>query len=342
MPDDPVSTQRLPRTDAVRHEDSGGKPLLSLSLDLDNLWSYQKTHGDPGWEALPSYLDVVAELSIEAFARHGLTLTVFVVGQDAALMRNREPLRAFAEAGHEIANHSFLHEPWLHLYSAEELRIELDRAESAIERATGRRPRGFRGPGFSLSESVVRELIRRDYLYDASTLPTFLGPLARAYYFWASKGLSGEERKKRKQLFGKFHDGLRPIRPYCWMAGSDNRRLLEIPVTTLPILRTPIHLSYLCYLAGYSTILARTYLKLAVGLCRTFGLEPSFLLHPLDFLGADRVQELAFFPGMQLSTTFKLRFFDEVMTCLKDFFEPITMEQHARAVLARAEGKPSP
>jgi hypothetical protein len=29
---------------------TNGKPLASLSLDLDNLWSYMKTHGDPGWE----------------------------------------------------------------------------------------------------------------------------------------------------------------------------------------------------------------------------------------------------------------------------------------------------
>ena len=32
------------------------KPLASLSLDLDNQWSYMKTHGDAGWEALPTYL----------------------------------------------------------------------------------------------------------------------------------------------------------------------------------------------------------------------------------------------------------------------------------------------
>jgi hypothetical protein len=35
------------------------KPPASLSLDLDNQWSYMKTHGDAGWESFPSYLDVV-------------------------------------------------------------------------------------------------------------------------------------------------------------------------------------------------------------------------------------------------------------------------------------------
>ena len=35
------------------------RPIASLSLDLDNKWSYMKTHGDQGWEAFPSYLDAV-------------------------------------------------------------------------------------------------------------------------------------------------------------------------------------------------------------------------------------------------------------------------------------------
>jgi len=34
------------------------KPLLSLSLDMDNQWSYMKIHGEEGWEDYPSYLDI--------------------------------------------------------------------------------------------------------------------------------------------------------------------------------------------------------------------------------------------------------------------------------------------
>ena len=33
--------------------------LAIVSLDLDNQWSYMKTHGDAGWESFPSYLDLV-------------------------------------------------------------------------------------------------------------------------------------------------------------------------------------------------------------------------------------------------------------------------------------------
>src|SRR4030065_112277 len=102
------------------------RPAASLSLDLDNYWSYLKTHGNPAWEPYPSYL------------------------------------------------------------------------ATAVPRA---RPRGFRGPGFSISEGVLETLIDLGYRYDASTLPTFIGPIARAYYFRASK-LDAEERRRREALVG--------------------------------------------------------------------------------------------------------------------------------------------
>src|SRR5215510_6473885 len=96
------------------------KNIASLSLDLDNQWSYMKTHGDPGWKEFPSYLDVAVPRILEFLRARGLTISFFIVGQDAALERNRAPLRALADAGHEIGNHSFNHEPWLHLYSEAE------------------------------------------------------------------------------------------------------------------------------------------------------------------------------------------------------------------------------
>jgi len=72
------------------------KPLASLSLDLDNKWSYLKTRGDRAWQSLPSYLDLVVPRVLELLKTLDLTITVFVVGQDAALAVHREPLAAIA------------------------------------------------------------------------------------------------------------------------------------------------------------------------------------------------------------------------------------------------------
>jgi len=303
------------------------KPVAALSLDLDNQWSYMKTHGDRGWEAFPSYLDVVVPRVLEVLGRWGWTITVFVVGQDAALERNREALRALSAAGHEFGNHSFRHEPWLHLYSESEIDQEITRAEEAIAAATGQRPRGFRGPGYSLSQSTLRILAQRGYLYDASTLPTFLGPLARAYYFLTSN-LKREEKAERKKLFGTMRDGLRPVRPYRWQL--EDGQLLEIPVTTMPVLKLPFHFSYLLYISTLSATLAVLYFKLALRMCRTTGTEPSLLLHPLDFLGRADVPDLAFFPAMKLDTTRKRELLSQVLRTLQRRYTVTSLGEQAR------------
>lgn len=113
-----------------------------------------KTHGDDGWQSHPSYLDIAVPRILEFLARRKLAISFFFIGQDAALAKNRDALRAIAAAGHEIGNHSFRHEPWLHRYSKAELDREFREAEDAIESATGVRTRGFRGPGFSVTAST--------------------------------------------------------------------------------------------------------------------------------------------------------------------------------------------
>ena len=134
------------------------RPVASLSLDLDNKWSYLKTHGDPAWQEFPSYLDRVVPRILQFLMQRDLKVTFFIVGQDADLEQNRVALKKIADAGHEIGNHSYRHEPWLHLYSETELDEELERAEVAIEKATGCKPKGFRGPGFSLSAGTLKVL----------------------------------------------------------------------------------------------------------------------------------------------------------------------------------------
>ncbi|WP_055077383.1 polysaccharide deacetylase family protein [Pseudanabaena sp. 'Roaring Creek'] len=304
------------------------KPIASLSLDLDNQWSYMKTHGDDGWQSFPSYLNIVIPRVLAFLEERHIRITFFIVGQDAALEKNHAALRSLTDAGHEIGNHSFNHEPWLHLYSEDDVERELAIAEDHIEKATGKRPIGFRGPGFSLSSTVLRVLARRGYQYDASTFPTFLGPLARAYYFMTSK-LSKEEMEKRKGLFGKFQEGFRPLQPYQWRLMGN---LIEIPVTTMPIFKIPIHVSYLLYLGVFSQTLALWYFRLAIALCRLMRVQPSLLLHPLDFMGGEDVPELAFFPAMNQPSYKKVAMVGKVLQILAEHYAIVPMSVHAEAI----------
>jgi peptidoglycan-N-acetylglucosamine deacetylase len=304
------------------------KPIASLSLDLDNQWSYLKTHGDEGWESFPSYLDVLVPRVLDFLAKRSLKITFFVVGQDAVLEKNHNALRAIALSGHEIGNHSFSHEPWLHLYDEQKVEQEVRIAEEHLARVTGQRTVGFRGPGFSFTDISRQVLERRNYLYDASTFPTFLGPLARIYYFFHSN-LTRRDKKQRKALFGSFRNGFRPLKPYRW---NGKEGLLEIPVTTMPIFRLPIHLSYILYLSEFSANLANFYFRLSLQLCRMTGVSPSLLLHPLDFLGSDDKVGLDFFPGMNLTSGRKVDLVGRVLDLYSNKFTVVSMKEHALSI----------
>ncbi len=309
------------------------KPLGSLSLDLDNEWSYMKTHGDPAWESFPSYLDVVVPRFLDILARLGQRITVFIVGQDAALEKNARALASITAAGHEVGNHSFHHEPWLQRYTPEQIDTEISSATEAIERVTGSRPVGFRGPGFSLSRATLETLSRHGYRYDCSTFPTYIGPLARAYYFMTAK-LEPAEREKRKELFGSVTDGLRPLRTYQWDLGA-LRPLVEIPVTTFPIVKVPIHFSYLLYLGTFAPWLAIPYFRAALLACRALGIAPSLLLHPLDFLDGQDVATLAFFPAMQMPKDKKLALLVRALEAYRQIFNVVPVGEHAAAIERR-------
>ena len=298
---------------------------------MDNQWSYMKIHGEEGWEEYPSYLDIFVPHVLQVLEELKLKITFFIVGQDAAFERNHKYLKNIADAGHDIANHSFKHETWLHLYTKDEIRQEIEKAHDIIKEVTGKEPIGFRGPGFSWSATLLEVLAERGYAYDASTLPTVIGPLARWYYFHTSN-LSKKEREDRKEIFGKFSDGFRKLKPYFWKLKHD-RKLLELPVTTMPFFRIPFHLSYLLYISNISTHLMMLYLNFAILLCKLTKTQPSFLLHPLDLIGGDQISSLAFFPGMNISSERKIYIFKMVMNKLAEHFTLIDMKGHVEQIM---------
>ena len=181
--------------------------LATISLDLDNKWSYLKSHDNPAWESFPSYLNAVVPTILSVLDDLDMKITFFVVGQDAVIPENFDAIKMIADHGHEIANHSFHHDTCLQLYSPEQLECEFEMSERAIENLVGQKMQGFRGPGFSLSDQTLKLLSRRGYLYDCTTFPTFLAPVARAYYFMTgsfSRSQKKEPSGPVRQVHGRI------------------------------------------------------------------------------------------------------------------------------------------
>jgi hypothetical protein len=128
-------------------------------------------------------------------------------------------------------------------------------------------------------------------------------------------------------------DGLRPLRPYH--LATREGRLLEIPVTTLPGLRTPFHLSYVLWLSRVSPGAARSYFRNALRLCRALAVEPSILVHPLDLLGGDEVEGLEFFPAMDLPGAVKRARVAAYLDDLVDRFRVETLGAYTTMLGAR-------
>jgi len=305
---------------------------LGLSIDMDNQWSYMKTHGDPGWESYPSYFSILIPTVLDLLEELKLPLTFFLVGRDIEDDTNAREVEKISSAGYTVANHSYQHEPWLHTYSYNDIENEITRTDELLHSITEQNPIGFRGPGFSYSMDLLKVLIAHGYEYDASTLPSFIGPLARWYYFRTAQ-LEKDERDKRNLLFGKLSEGFKRNRPHLYKV-ENGSSIAEFPVTTFPIIRSPIHLSYLVYLYRYDIRLLNVYIEAAIFFIKLFNVPVSFLLHPLDFLGGDHVKSLDFFPGMDIDTAEKLSIIRHVLTILKKHFSVCDMNDLYRSLFS--------
>jgi hypothetical protein len=110
---------------------------------------------------------------------------------------------------------------------------------------------------------------------------------------------------------------------------------MEIPVTTIPMLKIPFHVSYILYLSRFSRSLGLRYFQAALALCRSTGTEPSLLLHSLDFLSSEDVADLSFFPAMRLPLEKKLALVSDILDLFERHFRVLPICEYVREQQAR-------
>jgi len=311
------------------------KPAAALSFDADDLWTYQRSQGRAEWvshstfwpAAIPRLLDLTGSLSVRG--------TVFIVGQDAAVPAHRPLLERIMAAGHEIGNHSHSHNPSLLKSNRETIIREVETAERAIASVTGKIPQGFRGPSYVWTPEICQILADRGYLYDSSIWPTWIGPMLKFYL--RSHRLFG---RTVEADFGRWTEAFRSLAPHP-LSLPNGKRLLEIPVTTHPALRLPLHMTYLLSLGALSREWMLRYLRSALRLCRERGLGFCFLLHAPDILDSKDMPGLDVLPHRHLPLSQKLDIVTRVLDAISSFFRLMPLESYAREIrLLEASGRP--
>jgi peptidoglycan/xylan/chitin deacetylase (PgdA/CDA1 family) len=104
---------------------------------------------------------------LEILARHEIKATFFIPGYSAH--RYPDVVRAVAEAGHEIAHHSYFHENTIGM-DAETEAAMLDLGLRALHEVAGVRPEGYRAPMWELTYNTPRLLAERGFLWDSSLM----------------------------------------------------------------------------------------------------------------------------------------------------------------------------
>ncbi len=217
----------------------------AISSDIDTLQSLYKGHG----LRRPAYTYAEMEIGLANFSRflerYDAKATLFMVGNDFLQSQNAAPIRAAADCGHEIANHSMTHAQGFRLLPPDQMEAEVAGMEDACQALLGRRPVGFRSPGWNLGDSAMTILKRRGYLYDSSVHPTSLMPVFKFLHWWNTKNRTGGDRT----TMGQLDYMLSPLRPF--MSSSDgfarhgSGGIVELPVTVVPVVRLPFWATFL-------------------------------------------------------------------------------------------------
>lgn len=123
------------------------------------------------WDAFPSIVEKTTRWIVETLAENDVRATFFMLGWVAERFPELVPM--IAEAGHEIACHSYWHGRVDQL-TPEQFRDETARTKELLEQQSGRPVLGYRAPTFSITpgaEWAFDVLLDLGFTYDASLFP---------------------------------------------------------------------------------------------------------------------------------------------------------------------------
>jgi len=164
-----VAPARVGRKLTPKSWPNNARVAVCLSFDVDNE-SYLLARGEKSPTTL-SAADFGAETGLprilELLDRHQVPASFFIPAVSAVL--HPEMIPAIVKRGrHEIGVHGWIHESLPVLADAAEEERLLNQAIDYLTKASGKRPVGYRAPGWAFSQYTIATLRRAGFLYDSS------------------------------------------------------------------------------------------------------------------------------------------------------------------------------
>lgn len=255
--------------------------LATISVNVDSL---ERLHDELGISSRPDPVAIYAvaiprvlALLDEVHAR----ATFFVSGKDLAHPKAAEMLQEIVARGHEVATKGYQHAVNMRTWSKLSVAEEIERGSAAIVKVIGKRPQGFRAPGYNVDTRVIQLLAERGFKYDSSvlsSLPFFLVKRA-SNLFGRAIGRGSDATSLAVHNLRAPTQPYRPSRWAFWEAGSRKH--------SLPIWEIPVGLMRGTGVPMTSRLIATTPETLLAGLFSTFKLgQPTVHveLHAVDLM----------------------------------------------------------
>ena len=146
------------------------KKLVAMNINFDSL--FWPLSIDRHRFTDPFFLKT-ADRFLALATQNNFKFTIFIVGKDLENPEVAARVKSWSEAGHEIGNHSYTHNPNLGSLPREQMEYEVMKSHELITKYTGKEPRGFISPSWSTSGDLIDILIKNNYLYDTSIFPSY-------------------------------------------------------------------------------------------------------------------------------------------------------------------------
>ncbi|MGH3318566.1 MAG: polysaccharide deacetylase family protein [Streptosporangiaceae bacterium] len=135
---------------------------------------------------------------LEMFKRYDIPASWFIPGHSVETFPDQ--VKMIVDAGHEIGAHGYSHENPIAMSAKQEEDV-LNRSIELIEKASGRRPRGYVAPWWEMSANTASLLLKNGFTYDHSqSYHDFLPFYARVGDTWTKIDYSKEAAAWMKPL----------------------------------------------------------------------------------------------------------------------------------------------
>lgn len=302
--------------------------LCAVSVDLDEVHCYTAIHGLPELADAPAHAVYRRALPrlLELFETLSIPATLFASGRDLDDADAARCLRAAADSGYEIGNHTLDHQYDFTRRSREEIREQVAQGIQRIERVIGRAPVGFRAPGYTITDTVFDVLGELGVQYDSSVFacPFYYAAKAAAIAQYRARGRPTHSIVDDPRVLTAPADPYRVGRPYLHRGSG----MLELPIGVTRDLTGRLPYIGTFVVAG-GTFGARTLTRLIAGRSLV-----NLVLHGIDAADAreDGLEALVLpqQPDMRLPAREKLASLRAALTTLRERgYEFVTL--HAAA-----------